>query len=109
MNAQEPKYSRDPKTGHPNNGNIRKPDVFSSGFQMGGGHFVFLNTSLDHFVIKYFLFMTPLLIKRSRLVDHSKTGPICPVFEWFVNQFTLDQFACQTIGKPDKYVWTRHF
>jgi hypothetical protein len=49
-------------------------------FENRTGHF--LTTSLDHFIIKYFLFMTTLLIKQSRLVDYSKTRQIRPVFEW---------------------------
>jgi hypothetical protein len=34
VNIWKPDYSGDPKTGHLNTGNIRKPDVFSSDFRI---------------------------------------------------------------------------
>jgi hypothetical protein len=43
--------------------------------------------------------MTVLLIKQSRLVDHLKTEPIRPVFEWFSFQMPGSSLAC-----PDKIV-----
>jgi hypothetical protein len=49
---------------------IRKPD------------WTFLTTSLDCFIMNKIFGMTLFFIKRSRLVDHLKTGPICLVFEW---------------------------
>jgi hypothetical protein len=74
-------YSGDPNTGHSYSGYIRKPDKLGSGFRMFVRHFVFLTTSLDRFIIKKNIY-DHFINKTVRLVDHLKTGHICPVFQW---------------------------
>jgi hypothetical protein len=52
---------------------IQNPDKLF-GFQMVGGHFGFLTTSLDHFVMNKIIVMT-VINKTVWASDHLKTGP----------------------------------
>jgi hypothetical protein len=68
--------------------------VFCQVFKCFGGHFafdgpVFEWLRLDRFGINK-IFLLLLLIKRSRLVDHSKTDEIGPVFEWLRSMLTTE-------------------
>ena len=59
----------------------------------------FLTASLDRFGIKNILFKTLFFTKRSRLVDHSKSGRKSPVFEWLKQngRLSLDRFGMNKI------------
>ena len=69
---------------HLNTGHVR----YSNGRPLSG--FRMVSTSLDRFYINFY----SLCIKRSRLVDHSKTRLFCPVFEWSTS---LDRFTYKMI------------
>jgi hypothetical protein len=85
---------------------IQNPDHLSGfGMPFENRTGPFLTTSLDHFVMNKMFVMTLFFIKHSRLVDHSKTRPICPVFKCFGGQFAFENgticpvFECKMAAK----------
>ena len=90
------KYSRDPNSGHSKSGFIQKPDIYVR-FSNG-------TTSLGRFIYtKKKIF----IIKWPRLVDHSKTGRFCPVFEWSISlsRFLYTKYFYLHIKRCRLMVW----